>query len=337
MTLLPEYRAQLHTAATRRARRRTTTVTRWWPVAMSTAVVAAVVVVAVAVLSHRHPSSAPAHTLPAPVTPSQLTPAPLTASAARLTGTLGVLRRPQTESDLHTWVPGFFATFASPGCHAANTPLQCSLRLDQPLIRQVAVPGSGYRVGLLPYTGAGKIAGVAVTLRGPGINYLAAGPWIDRVTIQPGLSALRTQGLMLSTYIADGVNRGVIVVPDGVARVIVEPLRLVDRAVTRRIAPTAGASAVVHDNVALFQLNGLTVQNLELRPSALRRFYTEGAGGACRLTLAIYRLTAEAHMLWLAPDGRVVNHTLIRFPVYVGVHNPAPGTVDIPPGCPASG
>src|SRR5581483_9903315 len=169
MTLLPEYRAQLHTAAEHRARRRTPTITRLWPVAMSTAVVVAVVVVAAAVLSHRHAPSAPAN-------PS---PAPSTASTAPLTGMLGVFRRPQTEADRQTWVPGFFATFASPGCRAANTPLQCSLRLDRPLIRQVVLPGSGYRVGLLPYTSKGKIAGVAVTWRGPGIDYLAAGPWSD--------------------------------------------------------------------------------------------------------------------------------------------------------------
>src|SRR5581483_8642758 len=104
-------------------------------------------------------------------------------SARQLTGMLGVLRRPQTAADRQTWVPGFFRTFASPGCRAANTPVLCALRLDQALIRQVAVPGSGYRVGLLPYTGAGTIAGVAVTLRGPGINYLAAGPWSDSTTI----------------------------------------------------------------------------------------------------------------------------------------------------------
>ena len=36
---------------------------------------------------------------------------------------------------------------------------------------------------------------------------------------------------------------------------------------------------------------------------------------AAAIRFAIYRLDAEAHMVWLAPDGRVVNHTLMRFPV----------------------
>jgi hypothetical protein len=324
MTLLPEYRAQLYGAAERRARRGAVSLPRFWPVAISTAVAAAVVIVAVAALSYRHPVSAPTHSGRA-------------ASTSQFTGMLGVMRRPQTRADRRARVPGFFNTFASKACRAASTPLQCTLRLDRPLIREVAVPSSGYRVGLLPYTSEGKIAGLAVTLRGPGINYRAAGPWIDSTTIPPGLSALRTHGLMLSTYVSVGVNRGAIVVPDGVARVVLGPVRLTERSVTRRIAPTAGASAAVHDNVALFQLNGLTTENLKLRAASLHQFFSQGSGGECRLTLAIYRFVAETHMLWLAPDGKVINHALIRFPVYVGTRHPPLGTVPFPARCGATG
>ena len=67
------------------------------------------------------------------------------------------------------------------------------------------------------------------------------------------------------------------------------------------------------------------------------RYEAALSGTACRLSLAVYRLPAEAHMLWLAPDGKVVNHTLIRFPVYVGTHHPAPGTVPLPRQCGSSG
>jgi hypothetical protein len=324
MTLLPEYRAQLYTAAQRRARRRTATFTRLWPVTVSTAVVAAVAVAAVVMLSHHRPSSTPVLTSPA-------------AAAGPLTDMLGVLRRPQTQADRETWVPGFFATFASPGCRRANTPLQCTVRIDRRLIRQVVVPGSGYEVGLLPYTSKGQIAGMAVTLRGPGIDYLAAGPWYDSTTIPPGLSALRARGLMLPSYVSEGVNRGAIVVPDGVARVTFGPVRLTDRSVTRRLPPTAGASAVVHDNVALFQLNGLTVQNLQLRSSALRRYFTQGSGPPCQLTFAIYRLPAETHMVWLAPDGKAVGHVLIHFYVYVGTHRPVHGSPVPTKDCGANG
>jgi hypothetical protein len=254
------------------------TLTRLWPVAASTAVVVAVAVAAVAVLSHRPTSSAPARSGPV-------------RSGRPLTGMLGVLRRPQTEADRQTWVPGFFTTFASPGCPGANTPFQCTLRLDRPLIRQAVVRGSGYRVGLLPYTSKGKIAGVAVTLR------------------------------------------GLIVVPDGVARVVIGPVRLLDRSITSRVAPSPGATAVVHDNVALFQLHGLTLQKLELRTRGLARFFTQGSGRICQITSAIFRLPAVAHMLWLAPGGTVINHTLIRFPLYVGTHHPPPGTTRVDPLC----
>lgn len=142
---------------------------------------------------------------------------------------------------------------------------------------------------------------------------------------------------MLPAYVSDGLNRGAIVVPDAVARVVLGPVRLTDRSITRRLAPIAGASAVVEDNVAVFQLSGLTVRNLQLRSAALRHFFTQGSGPPCRLAFAMYRLPAESPVVWLAPDGRVVNHFLLHFYVYVGTHDPAPGTVDLPPGCGASG
>jgi hypothetical protein len=331
MTLLPEYRAQLYGAAERRARRGVVNLPRLWPVAVSTAVAAAVVVVAVAALSHSHRHNASP--------PAGSGPVASTVPAGPLTEMLGVLRRPQTEADRQTWVPGFFDTFASPRCRvaSASTPFQCTLRVDRPLIREVAVPGWGYRIGLIPYTSKGKIAGVAVTLRGPGINYLAAGPWSDSTIIPAGLSALRTRGLMLPAYVSDGVNRAALVVPDGVARVVLGPIHLRDTTITSRLTPIAGATSAVFDNVALLQLNGLTVQNLELRSAAQRRFYYEGSGHECRLSLAVYKIPALTHMEWLAADGRVVKHTLIQFPLYVSARHPAPNTTVRGPSCPATG
>jgi hypothetical protein len=79
------------------------------------------------------------------------------------------------------------------------------------------------------------------------------------------------------------------------------------------------------------------MENLELRAASLRQYFSQGSGGECRLTLAIYRLVAETHMLWLAPDGKVVNHALIRFPIYVGTRHPPPGTVRFPARCGSTG
>ena len=74
-------------------------------------------------------------------------------------------------------------------------------------------------------------------------------------------------------------------------------------------------------------------------PAPRARSWVNGppAGPPCRLTFAMYRLPAESPVVWLAPDGKVVNHFLLHFYVYVGTHDPAPGTVDLPPGCGASG
>jgi hypothetical protein len=103
------------------------------------------------------------------------------------------------------------------------------------------------------------------------------------------------------------------------------------------LEPIAGATFTVNQNVALLQLNGLTAQNLELRPGALRRFFSQGSGPLCHMTFAIYRLPADAHMDWLAPNGRVVKHTLIQFPLYVGMRHPAPASTVRGPNCGSSG
>lgn len=335
MSLMPEYRTQLYRAAGRRAGRRRWALGAGWPVAVSAAVAVAVALVAIVALDRRHPSSPPAHSTTSATTSPSAQPSPQI-SPPQLLDTLGVLRRPQTNVDRQAWIPGFFRTFASSGCRAANTPLQCTLRLDRPLIREVAVPGSGYQVGLLPYTGGEGIAGVAVTLHGPGIYYLAAGPWSDSTTFPPGLAALRSRGLMLSAYVSDGIDRGVLVVPDGVARVAIGPVHLTDLSITSRVTPTPGAGAAVHDNVALFQLNGLSVANLRLKADRLGRFFYQGSGRECHINFAIYALPATATMTWFGRGGRPVNHVRLNFRVYVGTHHPAPGATVRDPRCSAT-
>jgi hypothetical protein len=72
----------------------------------------------------------------------------------------------------------------------------------------------------------------------------------------------------------------------------------------------------------LFQLNGLSVQGLQLNPSRLGGYFYEGSspGRGCRITFAIYALPATATVTWFSPAGRLVNHVRIGFPVYVGRH-----------------
>lgn len=317
MTLLPEYRAQLYDAAERRARRPVIRVARSWPLVVSTAVVVGLVVAAVAVLSHRQPSNPPAHSGPASV-------------ARQLEDVLGVFRRPQTRADLQAPMPGFLRISSNPGCRGANSARWvCTQQVVRPLIRSVAVPGSGYTVGLFPVTArppasAGPIIlGVAATLHGPGIVLSATDPpRFGGASAPGGLAEIRKEGLILSAYVSDGINRGAILVPDGVSRVVVGPVHLLDTTVTSRFTPTSGASAVVHDNVALFQLNGLSVKNLQLNSHRLGRYFSRGSspGGGCPINFVVYALPATATVTWFAPDGRLANHIRINFPVYVGRH-----------------
>ena len=93
----------------------------------------------------------------------------------------------------------------------------------------------------------------------------------------------------------------------------------------------------MHDNVALLQLNGLSVKNLRLKPGRLRRFFTEGSGPSCRLNLAVYALPATAIMTWLGPHGPMFNPVRVNFPVYVGTRHPAPGSTVPTPGCGTTG
>jgi hypothetical protein len=284
-------------------------VIRAWPVAVSTLLVIGVVVAAVAGLSHRHPTTPPAHSKPA-------------SPERQLVDLLGVLRRPQTKADLNGFLPAALRVSASPACRARFV---CTLRVDRQLIRTVAVPGSPYSVGIFPVTTrpsarGPRTAGVALTLSGPGVAE-SGGPW--QGSAQWGVSALRSRGLLLSAYVSDGVDRGVVVVPDGVARVVLGPVHLLDETITSRLAPTPGASAAVHDNVAPFRLNDLTVKSLQLNPSRLGAFFYQGSFGGCGPELTVYALPATATMNWFSADGRDLNHVRINFPVYVGTHHPS--------------
>ncbi len=98
-----------------------------------------------------------------------------------------------------------------------------------------------------------------------------------------------------------------------------------------------GAGAEVHDNVALFQLNGLSVTNLRLKASRLGRFFYQGSGRECQINFAIYALPATAAMTWFAPGGRLVDHVRVNFRVYVGMHHPAPGATVRDPRCGTTG
>lgn len=304
------------------------------PMLLAIAVATAVVAVALTAFHQRHPATGPA-----------VGASGGSSSRAQLIHILGVLRRAQTKADLYARLPGQpragldqqlpgFLRPSTAECDGRNRSLPtCALSVDKPLIRTVSSAATGYKVGILPVArqqasaSADRTEGLVITLRGPGIYLADSGPNPTSV------AALRRQGLLLSAYAAHGVNRGAIVVPDRVAKVELGEFRLL--AATTSIQPlhVASTSSDVSDNVALFQLNGITEENLHVDPVDLARFFSQGAGRGCHISLAIYELPAVAQMTWISATDKVITHVSIQLHLYVGTNNPVPGTTTQIPDC----
>ena len=98
------------------------------------------------------------------------------------------------------------------------------------------------------------------------------------------MQALRSHGLLLSDYVASGIDRGVMLVPDGVAELTLGHFQLLAPHAARlsQIPPT---TSTVTDNFALLQITGLTEQNLHLNPHTLGPYYHDASGQGCRTHL----------------------------------------------------
>lgn len=307
--------------ASRPARRATTAI----PMLLSILIVAGITVLAITALSHRHGTTAPSS---APES-----------SRTELLQTLGILRRPQTRSDLVSMLPRGAGGAApaeflplSPSARNALCPrlrrvvLRCSLELDKSLVRAVNV-GGGYRVAIFPTVDvittssrrepAGE--GVVITLRGPGIYLAVSGPGPTSV------QAIRSRGLLLSDHVDDTINRGVILLPDGVVKVTLAHFRLTAPTASHldQIAP---ATSTVTNNLAVFRLAGITEHNLHLNPRALRPYFSQASGHGCQITFAVYALPATTQMTWLNAAGNTIHHTTIALTLYVSTHHPVPNT-----------
>jgi hypothetical protein len=160
---------------------------------------------------------------------------------------------------------------------------------------------------------------VVITLRGPGIYLAASGP--EPATVQ----AIRSRGLLLSDHVDDTINRGVIPVPDGVAKVTLDHFQLTAPTASHlnQIAP---ATSTVTNNLASFQLAGITEHDLHLNPRDLRPYFSQASGHGCQITFAVYALPATAQMTWLNAGGDTVHRTTIALTLYASTHHPVPGT-----------
>lgn len=291
--------------------------------AISVLVTVAIAVVAITSLGHRSRTTVTATS-------------PVASSRHELLQTLGILRRPQTRTDRLATRPGgdggelpFILKVAALGgasrrlCRNGSSALPCTLTLDTPLVRAVNV-GDGYRAAIFPMQvkrsspQAQRGEGVVIALRGPGLYIINS---ITPTSVQ----ALRSHGLLLSDYAASGVDRGVMLVPDGVASIKLDHFRLLAPYAARlgQIPPT---TSVVTDNFARLQITGLTEKNLDLNPHALGRYFHQGSGHGCQTTFAVYSLPATAQMTWLTRGRTPLRRITINLRLDVGTHHPAPGT-----------
>jgi hypothetical protein len=295
-------------------------------VAVSVVVALGVVVVAITALSHRHRTTVAGGS-------------PVASSRRQLLQILGVLRRPQTRTDLLATRPGgdggelpgiFRVPHSRRLCQSGTSALPCTVRLDTRLVRSVNV-GDGYRAAVFPTTVerstpqalAGE--GVVLALRGPGLYIITS-------MTPTSVPVLRDHGLLLSDYVASGVDRGVMLVPDGVALLALDHFRL--------LAPHAASlgqipstTSTVTNNVALLRITGLTEHNLHLDPHTLGRYFTQGSGRGCRITFAVYSVPATAQMTWLSAGHTPIRRTTISLQLDIGTHHPAPGTTTSGPVC----
>ncbi len=141
------------------------------------------------------------------------------------------------------------------------------------------------------------------------------------------MQALRTHGLLLSNYAASGVDRGVMLVPDGVASIKLDHFRLLAPYAARlsQIPPT---TSTVTDNVARLQITGLTEKNLDLNPHGLGRYIHQVSGNGCQTTFAVYSLPATAQMTWLRRGRTPIRRITINLRLDVAPTIRLPG----PPG-----
>lgn len=300
-------------------------------VAVSVVVALGIAVVAISALSHRHRTTVAGSSA-------------LRSSRQQLLGNLGVLRRPQTRTDLLATrpggeggeLPGIFRISSTGACRGMNSSLlPCALRLDTPLVRAVKL-GLGYVAAIFPTkierstSQAQRGEGVVIALRGPGL-------YIVTSMTPTSLQVLRDRGLLLSAYVASGVDRGVMLVPDGVAQITLDHFRLLAPGQAASLGQVPPTTSTVTDNVALLQITGLTEQNLHLNPDALARYFYQGSGRGCQTTFAVYSLPATAQMTWLSRRHKPIRRLTINLQLDVGTHHPAPATTEPSPGCPSSG
>ena len=226
----------------------------------------------------------------------------VSATRQQLVQMLGVLRRRQTKADLDPEVaPGLLHTTGD-------------IKLDRALVRVVVIPAWHAKVGIEPATwqpspsSRRRSEGLDLTMWIGSKPTIPPSSGIDTGPRPTSVDTIRADGLTLADNVrGENLMDGVMLVPDGVARITLRPIRLTRAPVM--IAPSrfGTATGTVHDNIAAFQLS---------IPTVIRR----NAFSSTFITTAI------AHATWFDASGNVIKHTTTNLPVAFKVlgHRPRP-------------
>jgi hypothetical protein len=333
MSLMPEFREQLTTAAAaghgRGGLRRGASAA---PVAA--AVLVAVAIAALALLALRHGSSPGRST-------GVASGAPPGAATARgqLQAELGVLRH-GTGRTPRAVIPLVFRPIPHRPKGAHNLDYT---RLDRRLARVVRL--GHYQVGILPTTWrppgrSYRSEGVVASFYGPGVDQQPARiqrrdpvPQSSSSILPAAPSEIARRGLIVDSETAPGIDRGAVVVPDGVAAVRLSALRILRTASTAPVAvAVTPVTDAVRDNVAPLRLTGLTLERLGLSATAVtHRLYMArpAVSGGCRFTFAVYGMPGQARIGWLDASGHVTRTVTTALTVYVTTWSPVTPRSDI--------
>jgi hypothetical protein len=217
------------------------------------------------------------------------------------------------------------AVFAEPSatykaaCRGAHPLAVCTLRAEGSQVRSVSA-GDGYTATITPtaVTQTTRLArrgqAVVLSLQGPKRGSL-------QTSNPASLPMIRHRGLLISTFERFGDNRGVILVPNGVAHVTLADLRVPTSAAARTSAISISTSKV-SENISVLMITGLTERNLRPDPSALTRFFISSTGSACHATFAVYALPATAQMTWRDSAGRIIRNVAVKFRLDLGINDP---------------
>jgi hypothetical protein len=317
MTVLPTVRDQLLRTAERRAsgqssgrpsRLRGLSAARWLPAGhlLAAALVAVSIVIgaaAIVVIGARRS---------VPISPAAV--GSVRASRQQLIRLLGVLRRPQTSADLDpTFVPGFFAIAQSvnpfirpPGGLERRMAQLGNPELDRSLVRVITIPGWNAKVALTPATWQPSRAsdqrseGLDLELQVGASGLTGTGP---RPT---SVADVQAHGLAISNAVpVNGSAEGVIVVPDGVAKVTLTPIRLISPPAALDPLLIGTTTTTVHENVAPFKFS---------IPAAINR----------RMWSNVYGVPAVAKAIWFDANGNVIRQTTTHLDLFVNVLGKGP-------------